>query len=518
MNTSKQQEFLVYTLRSRGLLDASQHVLDACKQTLPYGMHLGEGLLLYPRSLFRSSGYLCCIAKIAGVKQLCIFSKDKPSSAPGTIVQFDGSYGVFAPLTSGTYHEVKEHLPFMVPVSLRSRRTTLGCGDRLGLATPGHLRACEPYDIHPVLAQQSIRELTLAGRTFPEVVSDAAFMVLQEGFTRGYGADGDHIKYMDDIKKAVEAGMPMITLDLTEEMDPEPAEWSDQQIAERFSALPAECTELVLRLYADKTFNLENRSLTISETEAKRCALMYWRALDYTQEVDAYLRSQRGDAYDLEVSIDETSAPTIPNHHLFIAAELKRRGVTVNSLAPRFIGEFQKGIDYIGDLEEFERQFIVHCDIAKAYGEYKISIHSGSDKFSVYPIVGKHTDLRVHVKTAGTSWLEAAHAVSHTDPELFRLMVQRAKGYIPEALKLYHITADFSKVADDGSVSDEQLPQYLDTIESRQMIHITFGYLLHDPDIRERFFSSLNRWDEYHTSCVEKHMRRHIITLGTPSL
>jgi hypothetical protein len=364
-----------------------------------------------------------------------------------------------------------------------------------------------------VLAQQSIRELTLAGRTYKQVVSDAAFLVMQEGYTGGYGADGDHIKHLEDIKTAVAAEMPMITLDLTEKLRPEAGDWSSEKVERRFRELPGTCRKVIEKEYAGRTFTVVDEKLHISDVEAKRCALIYWDALEYTGEVDALLRSERGDAYDLEVSVDETTTPTLPEHHVFIAAELHRRKITVNSLAPRFIGEFQKGIDYIGDLDEFEADFAVHSKIAKAFGGYKISIHSGSDKFSVYPAIGRHTDMKVHVKTAGTSWLEAVHAVMFLDPDLFKLIVDKSKVYASEGLKQYHITADFSVVPETTGKNPDDLHQFLEIPEARQMIHISFGPLLADPEIREPFFSLLDRNEEYHYDCIEDHIARHIAAL-----
>jgi hypothetical protein len=404
----------------------------------------------------------------------------------------------------------------MKPSSLRDKTTTIGCGDRLGASNPGHIRAARSFDISPVLAQQSIRELTLTGRSYPQVVRDAAFAVLQEGFDRPYGADGDHLKTLADIDTALAAGMPMITLDLTEVMNPGPATWSDEAVRSAFQALPQTVQDRVMQDYAGKTFNLGDVSLAIPESDAMRCTLMYWKALDFTAEVDARLRSKRGEAYDLEVSIDETTAPTVPSHHLFIASELQRRSVAVNSLAPRFIGEFQKGIDYIGDLAEFERQFIVHCKIAKAFGGYKVSIHSGSDKFSAYPIIGRHTGLRVHVKTAGTSWLEALRSVARGDPALFRDLLDKAYLYYPDALKLYHITPDLSRIPAVSTVKDENLPDYLQLPESRQLLHVTYGGLLGDADIGTRFSGFLENNEELHYQCVTSHLRRHIKLLGVP--
>jgi hypothetical protein len=519
LKTRRKRELLFSLLERQGLLDASADEL-ARRRAAAFGrVDSGEGAYYYPRSFFKEGDTLFFLGGVegSGAKRLYLAGRGKaPAGFTGSSHELAGFKIIEAPLSYENYLAARERLPFLAPVSLRGQKTTIGCGDRLGLAGPGHIRAASGYAISPVLAQQSMRELTLTGRSYPEVVKDAAFSVLQEGYEGGYGADGDHLKTLADIDSAVDVGMPMVTLDLTEVMNPAPAAWSDAAVADAFESLPAGTKERVLSDYAGKTFNLGGESITLSVLEAKRCALMYWKALDFTVEVDARLRAKRGDHYDLEVSIDETTAPTIPSHHLFIAAELKRRGVTVNSLAPRFIGEFQKGIDYIGDLAEFERQFVVHCRIAKAYGDYKVSIHSGSDKFSAYPIIGRLTGLRVHVKTAGTSWLEALRAVSLHEPKLFRLLLDKAYAYYPDALKLYHITPDLAKIPKATSLPDEELPAYLTLPESRQLLHVTYGGLLNDAELRPLFFSFLKREEEAHYACVRDHLRKHIELLGVP--
>ncbi len=519
LKSRRKRELLFSILERQGLLDAGPDEL-ARRRASSFGrVDLGLGAYYYPRSFFKEGGTLYFLGGVEGsdAKRLYLAGRDKlPSGFQGAGYGLGGYKIIEAELSYENYLAAKERLPFLAPVSLRGRNTTIGCGDRLGLAGPGHIRAASGYAISPVLAQQSMRELTLTGRIYPEVVKDAAFSVLQEGYEGGYGADGDHLKTLADIDAAVDVGMPMITLDLTEVMNPAPAGWGDQAVTDAFEALSVAAKERVLLDYAGKTFNLGGESITLSALEAKRCALMYWKALDFSVEVDARLRAKRGEHYDLEISIDETTAPTIPSHHLFIAAELKRRGVTVNSLAPRFIGEFQKGIDYIGDLAEFERQFVVHCRIAKAYGDYKVSIHSGSDKFSAYPIIGRLTGLRVHVKTAGTSWLESLRAVSLYEPELFRLMLDKAYRYYPDALKLYHITPDLAKIPKAAGMPDEELPGYLALPESRQLLHVTYGGLISDADLRPLFFSFLKRDEEAHYASVRDHIRKHIELLGVP--
>jgi len=243
---------------------------------------------------------------------------------------------------------------------------------------------------------------------------------------------------------------------------------------------------------------------------------MYGKSLDFAREVDAYLKKRRGSQYDLEISIDETTTPTLPSHHLFIASELLRRGVSVTSIAPRFVGEFQKAIDYIGDLAEFEEQLAVHCAVAHAMGGYKISIHSGSDKFSVYPAIGRQTNLHVHVKTAGTSWLEAVRVVCQTNPSLFRRMLACAFASFPDAAKLYHVTTDVSAIPVPESLADGDLELLVDAHNSRQLLHITYGGLLGDSAIRRELYKTLQDNEEEHYAAVQKHMRKHLRLLGIP--
>jgi tagaturonate epimerase len=407
-----------------------------------------------------------------------------------------------------------ELFPWTRPVSLRNERTTIGMGDRIGMASAGHIRAARRFDVSPVLAQQSIRELDFTARSFTDVVADAAFLVFQEGYTGGYGADGDHLKTIPDIDRALANSMPMITLDLTEVMKPEVADWSDSEVEAAFKHLPSEFRKRVEEKYADKTVELETTRITIDAATARRCAVMYGEALSFTETVDAHLKRRTGDAYDLEISVDETTTPTLPTHHFFISRELEVRGVTVNSLAPRFIGDFQKAIDYIGDVDEFTEQFRVHAEIARATGGYKVSVHSGSDKFSVYPVVGEETQMRLHLKTSGTSWLESLRTIAQTEPALYRLIHQRAFDYFPEALKSYHITADIDAIDALDGKADGELPGFLDDPNCRQLLHISYGGLLRDPEVREKYFSALHVHEQQHTRNVRNHMRKHLELLG----
>lgn len=475
---------------------------------------LGDACL-YRDSMYLQSGVLYFIGRVGTEKNLFIAShRPFTSIFTGTKTYENDIHLQTVPMSFDNALALRKIFPFTAPISLRTKRTTIGCGDRLGLATPGQLAAIRHFDAYPVLAQQSIRELTLTKRTYRDVTAAAAFLVFQAGYERGYGADGDHLKTIEDIDTALEAGMPMITLDLTNAMNPDPASWNASRLGNEFDKLPEAERLRIMKTYAGKTFHVAGEKIFITETEAKRCALMYSKAILFSKEVNDHIKAKRGNKYDLEISIDETTAPTLPEHHLFIIRELRRLKVLVNSLAPRFIGEFQKAIDYIGDTAEFDRQFRIHCAIAKANGNYKISVHSGSDKFAVYPSVGKYTSGRLHLKTAGTSWLEAVRAVAAKNPALYRVMHEKAFAYAPEALKLYHITADFKKISALAGKSDGELKSYLDMNEARQLIHITYGGLLNDTAVRDEFFKTLALNEETHYGFLAAHFTKHLSLLG----
>jgi len=481
---------------------------------------MAEGM--YLTSLQRKDGALFCMGRDEDAhKKFCLMVADSSEAFPnfpGSRAQ-EGAYTVaVSDLTPELAAFLRQEFPFTAPQSLRGKDATIGTGDRLGLANPAHIRAVRPYDIFPVLAQQSIRELNFTKRSYPEVVDAATFAVFQEGYEDGYGFDGDHLKTIPEINMALDAGATMITLDLSEVMNAAAATWNAEQLSEAYQQLPADEVERLEKTYLTSAFTLQDGStLSFDAKELERCCVMYLKAIDFAKEVYDLLVEKRGAGnFDFEMSIDETEAPTVPQHHLFIIHELIHHGVEVESLAPRFIGEFQKAIDYIGDLDEFEEQFKVHCQIAKTYGNYKVSVHSGSDKFSAYPIIGEWTAGRLHVKTAGTSWLEAVRVIAKQEPAFYREIHALALESYEDALNYYHITADFDKIALLDSVSDADLPAYLDQPESRQLIHIIYGYVMQNQEMRQKLYDALFVHEDVHYQLIRDHIRKHVTLLGRP--
>lgn len=495
----------------------SQEELDQWKQQKAPGYESGGEWAYYPSSCYLREGTLYTIIRSREGKALLLLSREELSTPfAGAEEKIGELHTSVVQCSTENARKLQELFPWTRPVSLRERRTTIGMGDRLGRATAGHIRAVRGYDCSPVLAQQSVRELDFTGRSFADVVADASWMVFQEGYEEGYGADGDHLKNIPWIKTALDEHMPMVTLDLTEVMKPEVADWSEAQIDKAFGELPEELRSRIEGEYFDREIRAGRETIKIDPATAKLCIVMYGSALDLAEEVDQFLRGKRGDAYDLEISIDETTTPTLPEHHAFIARELQVRNVTVNSVAPRFIGDFQKAVDYIGDLKEFEGQFQVHCEIAREFGGYKISVHSGSDKLSAYPAVGRGTNLRLHLKTSGTSWLEALRVIAEKEPELYRKIHRRGLEYYPEALKFYHITADLNRIAPLDEQEDEQLPEYLNHPDCRQMLHITYGGILNTQELADQFFAALHLHEERYNELLLGHFTRHLEALGVP--
>jgi tagaturonate epimerase len=478
-----------------------------------------EGITFYKDSIHKVEDTIIAMARDNSDRFLMLFSETNN----GVINKFNGEtlgstgmYAKMAELNAGNADAIRNLFPWTKPISLKNHRTTIGCGDRLGLASAGHISAIRDFrGAKPVLAQQSIRELALTGRNYRQVVDDTVYGVFQSGYKDGYGADGDHLKTMEDISVALDAEMPMITLDLSDVLNVEAADWTDSEVRSQFDKFPTDLKKRILASYSEKIFEISSDSaIKLDEITVMRCAIMYNEAIDFAAKVDEYLKSRRGDEYDLEISIDETSAPTLPSHHLYIINELVYRNVAPASVAPRFIGEFQKGIDYIGDISEFEKQFKVHCQIAKKYGNYKVSVHSGSDKFSIFPIVGKETDGYLHLKTAGTSWLEALRVISIHSPFLFKTIYKRARRTFNEALKLYHITTSLDQTLDIDDIEQTNFPELLNQVPARQLLHITYGSILNTPSIRPLFFASMHANEDAYYDLLRTHFDRHLSTLG----
>lgn len=344
---------------------------------------------------------------------------------------------------------------------------SFGFGDRLGLATPGHIAAVRGTKFAPIFAQQSVRENARTGRAPQQVMDDARRAVDAAQWDGPWGADADHLKAVDDIPPFVEAGYTFFTVD--------PGEYVDNS---------ADTDSLGMLRQKIKSFNWEELSGLYLHEDAKpgwgrfdgeslmRAVVKYGKA---TQHAAAMFNciSQLKDEFDFEMSVDETDSPTTPLEHFFIASELTRLGVRFTSLAPRFIGRFEKGVDYIGDLNALDAELAKHAAVTSRFGTYKLSLHSGSDKFSVYPLIAKHWGERIHVKTAGTSYLEALRVLAKHEPNLFLKIYSLGRERYETDKRTYHVSAELNALP-----KTDDLLSLLDDFHAREVLHVTFGSAL----------------------------------------
>jgi hypothetical protein len=246
--------------------------------------------------------------------------------------------------------------------------------------------------------------------------------------------------------------------------------------------------------------------------------LKYMAAIINIRRIHTHLKTKHANyACEIEVSIDETDTVTTPFEHFFIVSELKRMGVGFVSLAPRFVGDFEKGIEYKGDIELFKDHYLQHVAIAKYFGNYKISFHSGSDKFRVYEAVGALEQTLIHVKTAGTSYLEALRVIAMREGALFREILDFSVGLYDQEKKSYHVTGDMKKIKKGKDYSDRELEALLESTDVRQALHVTYGRVLTEKNekgefkFRTKIYSCLDRNEDLHYQILIKHFHRHLV-------
>jgi len=419
-------------------------------------------------------------------------------------------------LTSPNAAELRSRLSWLNPAPL-GRQTSFGFGDRLGTATPGHVASLRAADskkrIAPIFAQQSVRENTRTRRTPQAVLDDAMWGIFQVGWREPWGADADHIKEAADLPPFIAAGYTFYTIDPSDYVDDDAQTDSLENLHWKASQLPWEQLatnyETMKAQYCAGPLLLDDMSLVFDEETFLRALVKYGRAILHTAVIAAILDEEMaGRGYDLEMSVDETDTPTSIHEHYFIANELHLLGIQVVSLAPRFVGKFQKGVDYIGDVDAFEAELVKHMAILHHFNSYKISIHTGSDKFSIYSIINNHAQGYVHVKTAGTSYLEALRVIARQEPLLFRKMLDLAHTRFQKDRKTYFLDCHPENVPTSDQLRDIDLPALLEQFDSRQLLHVTFGSILDEYGDALHAFIADHEAD--YRSGLETHFVQHL--------
>ncbi len=410
---------------------------------------------------------------------------------------------------------------------------SFGFGDRLGLATPGHLSALTKAggDIAGIFAQQSIREMARTQRTAREVMHAAVAALDGAQYGKPWGADADHLKTPDDVDITAAAGFVFFTIDPSDHVDQKADIYDAATVEAKYTPTPW------VAEYLGKTIAVpQGPTLTFDRATLQRCAVKYGKAIEHALRLAAHIKStaaKLGQPYEIEVSVDETDQPTTLAEHFVVADQLLRGnaehaglGDALVSLAPRFIGELEKGVDYLGDVAALEASLRDHAAIAAHLGPYKLSLHSGSDKLSMYPALGRATQGRFHVKTAGTSYLEALRVVAIHDRSLFRRVVDFSRQHYENDKATYHVHATLASAPptqaepDDRALVSHYLEHWADvkpgdgfTNPGRQILHCTFGSVMTDATLAPLIRQVLTEHSDTYRDVLVDHFVRHLDAL-----
>ena len=428
----------------------------------------------------------------------------------GTTESNYGRVRLVADTTADNALALRSALPWLTP-SRFGLATSAGFGDRLGLATPGHVRALQTVGapINPVFAQQSIREMGRCHRTPRDVLDDATWGAFQAGWTRPVGGDADHLEELADIDATVAAGFVFYTLDPKAVVDPAAEHADAATIRGKVEALDWVGLEsdlpTFLKKYVGHRIDLEHEAIELDEQSVLRALAKYGPSLTHAMAMYRRLMESGVDC-EVEFAVDETDYPTKPAEHVVVVSELQRLGMDFVSFAPRFVGRFEKGVEHIGDLDELKRDFEIHAAIARTLGPYKLSLHSGSDKYSTYPLIAEATQGMVHLKTAGTSWAEALRVIAHQDPDLMRQVLVLALDSFEANRKSYHLSCDPARIPTDPT--DDQVARLMDVVDSRQVLHVGYGAILEE--FGPRLYQVWNDHEDELYGIVADHFVKHL--------
>ena len=383
---------------------------------------------------------------------------------------------------------------------------TIGIGDRFAHQGRAQLEALVRarevgINVFPVW-NKSHREHILIKTKPADVRAEADAAVKALNWTGSYYVDADHIS-LKNVEGFISASN-FFTIDVADfagQTAGPDAEESFVEAARRFG----------------NTLTIPGiqRPFEIGEAGLRAAARKFQLAMQEAGRIYRAIAAQKGaDHFVTEISVDETSTAQTPVELLLILAMIQTEGIPVQTIAPKFTGRFNKGIDYRGDLAQFEKEFDEDLSvIAFAIREFglpptlKLSVHSGSDKFAIYPIINrliKRKDAPLHLKTAGTTWLEELIGLAEAGGEgleIAKEIYRQAFARFDELSAPYApvIDIDRAQLPDPETVSSWDSKTYTETLRHvqscpsynpnfRQMLHIAFKVAA---GMGERFLQAL---------------------------
>lgn len=368
---------------------------------------------------------------------------------------------------------MREKYPYTRPAVIKAG-PIFGLGYRppWGLGNVCQARFAAQHGLTVMLAQQSAREIERTGRSFQEVVDSGTLSAWQAGLKIPWGADGDHLRNEKEVTAAAAAGCTHFTYDVTAELD---------------KGLAA----VVARIAA--FFNL-------------------------TREIKGARE------FTVEVSLDEGATTTPVDYVVKLTQALKARGVAIHEIAPRFPGYFEKAIDYYSEMKngrrlcdprEFEK-YLVALAAAARQNNFRVCIHSGSDKFSIYPIVARILKNNFHLKTAGTYYLEDLKIIARRALPLFTEIYEFSRAQFEKDRATYDLSCEPAEIPALADLSGNEIARLLQSGRGndhlRQVLHVTYGSVLTAPAAagRPRFAAEMEAVLRRHAAEYEAELNAHL--------
>ena len=327
---------------------------------------------------------------------------------------------------------------------------SIGVGDRFAHQAVAQLAACQAalqqgVEVIPVW-NKSNREHTIIGSepATTRMAADAA--VTKLGWSLPYHLDADHIR-LETVDRFL-TSCDFFTIDVADSI-------GQQAEPSAIAAFVEKCAAFTGRL----TIPGIEIPITLKRSDVEAVATKYLKAVQDAGVIYRKIAAAKGAGnFITEVSMDETDAPQTPPELLLILAALAFEGVPVQTIAPKFTGRFNKGVDYVGDLVQFEKEFredlAVIAFAVRKFGlpnNLKLSVHSGSDKFSLYAPMRRairEFDAGLHLKTAGTTWLEEVIGLAESGGAGLQLAQEI---YAKALLKKDELCAPYASVIDINS-------------------------------------------------------------------
>jgi len=359
---------------------------------------------------------------------------------------------------------------------VKIEKYSFGIGDRFGHQGVAQLKAFVKAEKNGLLISpvwnKSFREHEIIGSNPSDVRDEAMTAVREIGWNTNYYVDADHIN-INNVNSFIKSS-DFFTIDITSSIGKIP----DEKLLRDFTN---DCLQYKKELHIPGT----ELPYPTDKQLVLGLANKYLMAVKEASDVYSIIEGRKGkDNFIVEISIDETEKAQSPVELFFILKMIGDFNIPVQTIAPKFSGRFNKGIDYIGDTNqfaiEFEEDLLVIDFAIKKFNlpdNLKLSIHSGSDKFSIYPIISKlikKHNKGIHVKTAGTTWLEELVGLAVSDTKSLNLVKEI---YISALNRIEELTLPYSDVID---ISKNRLPNanLIKTFTSEQFANA----ISHEPE------------------------------------